>query len=392
MAKRAAATTPTSETALLGLVNDIYAAPLDPELWPGVIRRIVDGARGASGQLVSPSERALTNLWVPHGFGHQEMAPYAAYYHEVDVWTQGIAAQKLPPCTVLTGEQMVDDRTFFDSEYYNDFLKQNGFERLVACFVATGEQGDLPRTSLSVYRPPGAEPFDQASVDFLSAVVPHVRRAVQLHWHIADLRQRADTAVEVLDHLSTGVVLVDEDAHPLFLNRAAEHIVQRSDGIAVAAGTLVAMRPGETATLSRIVDEAIHPLIAGNRAHACTAVVTRRDSRLPYRVTAIPLRGDRSFRTGHGRAAAIVFIADAPASFATGVSTLTMVFGLTRAEARLVEELASGRPLKTAASELGISVNTAHAQLSAVFQKTDTHRQAELLQLVGALAGSDVAD
>src|SRR5258706_15103256 len=93
-----------SEQLVLSLIDDIYSAPWDPCLWPGIIKRIVEAVNGATGQLVSPSERALTNLWIPHGFGRDAIAPYTEHYHKLDVWTQGFTALNLPPCTVLTGE------------------------------------------------------------------------------------------------------------------------------------------------------------------------------------------------------------------------------------------------------------------------------------------------
>jgi DNA-binding CsgD family transcriptional regulator len=55
----------------------------------------------------------------------------------------------------------------------------------------------------------------------------------------------------------------------------------------------------------------------------------------------------------------------------------------------LVGELADGLSLKQAAISLKISINTAHTQLSAVFQKTGTHRQAQLIQLVASLSGGE---
>jgi DNA-binding CsgD family transcriptional regulator len=61
---------------------------------------------------------------------------------------------------------------------------------------------------------------------------------------------------------------------------------------------------------------------------------------------------------------------------------LTRVFGLTPAEARLASMIGEGLNPECAAEELGISTVTARNQLMAIFAKTDTHRQSELVALL----------
>ena len=63
---------------------------------------------------------------------------------------------------------------------------------------------------------------------------------------------------------------------------------------------------------------------------------------------------------------------------------LSTVFGLTPAEAKLASMLARGLLLDQIAHNLSVSKDTARNQLHAVFAKTNTHRQSEL---VAVLAG-----
>ncbi len=56
-------------------------------------------------------------------------------------------------------------------------------------------------------------------------------------------------------------------------------------------------------------------------------------------------------------------------------------FLLTRAEARLGAQLCSGLSLKAIADRLHVSIHTVRSQLQAIFQKTETCRQAELISL-----------
>ena len=61
---------------------------------------------------------------------------------------------------------------------------------------------------------------------------------------------------------------------------------------------------------------------------------------------------------------------------------LSLVFSLTAAEAKLAKTLASGHGIDAAADSLRVNRETARSQLKAVFAKTNTRRQAELVALV----------
>jgi DNA-binding CsgD family transcriptional regulator len=65
------------------------------------------------------------------------------------------------------------------------------------------------------------------------------------------------------------------------------------------------------------------------------------------------------------------------------------MFGLTEAEARLADVLAAGEDLRAAALKLRITYGTARTRLAEIFQKTNTHRQAELVTLLLTLSATD---
>ena len=69
---------------------------------------------------------------------------------------------------------------------------------------------------------------------------------------------------------------------------------------------------------------------------------------------------------------------------------LREVFGLTAAEARLAAELVAGKTLDDVSEERQVSLATVRSQLRSVFQKTETGRQAQLMQLITSLP--DISD
>lgn len=83
---------------------------------------------------------------------------------------------------------------------------------------------------------------------------------------------------------------------------------------------------------------------------------------------------------------AIVTVLDAGRVNLPTESQLNSAFGLSRGEARLAIRLAASQTLDSAAGVCGISYETARKRLKAVFDKTDTRRQSELVALIIRIA------
>lgn len=82
----------------------------------------------------------------------------------------------------------------------------------------------------------------------------------------------------------------------------------------------------------------------------------------------------------------VLLLIDLDATPLPTTTCLEQIFGLTRAEARLTLLLVGGKTLTEIAEMLNLSVATVRTQLKYVFEKTHTHRQAELVVLVLRLA------
>ena len=123
---------------------------------------------------------------------------------------------------------------------------------------------------------------------------------------------------------------------------------------------------------------------ADQAAECGTLVSVRRDEgESPYRVAIFPLRRGHAARKLASRSDSVLFVDDPNDAGSTAPKDLyTRAFRLTPAEARLAVHLASGASLTRTADEFGVTYNTVRAQLRAIFDKTETHRQIDLVRLL----------
>lgn len=225
-------------------------------------------------------------------------------------------------------------------------------------------------------------------------LVPHLARALGVMERLRDAELQGAASLAALDRLATGVVLIDARGAVVHANRAAERIFDAGEGLVMireagsSHGRLAPLDAAAQAMLARALASMLNP---GQPAedHALAVLVPNPPSGRLKVLQLAPLTRACGFETGAGSARAIVFILGSDrSSDLLDAELLRRLYGVTQAEARLAARLFSGETLADAASNCGIAQATARTQLRHIFEKTGTHRQAELMRLLVALAAA----
>lgn len=113
-------------------------------------------------------------------------------------------------------------------------------------------------------------------------------------------------------------------------------------------------------------------------------LLTTRESRRPLVMSTIPVPVPVP---GEDEPHTVLILIDLDRTPRPHTAALERIFGLTNAEARLAVLLAGGATVTEAASTHQVSVATVRSQLAAIFAKTHTSRQVELVVLISRLSG-----
>lgn len=254
-----------------------------------------------------------------------------------------------------------------------NLLERSGLEDAIG--VALAREGVII-ANLWLFRHAGS-PFPGAAAARLRQIVPHLQRAVTVQLRLERAEQWAAAAWQAFDRVVLGAVMVDENARPLLINRAARRIAARKDGFVIAEDGVAGVNPATTKALRAAVAE-----VARGRAKEGIGIRLERSGRArPYEVVVVPA-SRRRWWSLHHRPSAIVFVSDSARTGASLNGLIRDLYGLTAAESRLVLLLLGGQSLAEAAATLGTSRNTAHSQLTNIFRKTETTSQAELLRVL----------
>ena len=311
------------------------------------------------------------------------------YYYDKNPW--------VPKKLLIPGGQLHRTESFYPedelikTEFYSDFLRPNNL------FKGFGSSlfNDHRFAFLSIVRSKQAGPPSSRELKLLSSLTPHLQRAMQLHEQFLAPPLGANPATMILDRMSRGVIFLGHDRRVHYMNRAAIRICEDADGFSVNRdGLCCAIRPTIQAKLDALISGAINyksrpPDGQGSLVAGGAVALSRPSLRRPYGILVAPAPV-LPLGFGIAHAAAILFVFDPECEFVPPRDLLQQLFGLTRTEAQLAISLSSGAALETAADGLGITYQTARSYLKAVFTKTRTRRQAQLVALISRFGDTPI--
>ncbi|MGH1587849.1 helix-turn-helix transcriptional regulator [Methylobacterium phyllosphaerae] len=181
--------------------------------------------------------------------------------------------------------------------------------------------------------------------------------------------------LRVFDRMGCGGIILSTTGHVLAINSSARIILQDMFDLDEAA----------VADLNGSGREIIKQLLNHGRTRIHLEsenwILIERSGQRPLIMNCVPV----PVLSEDGPHSVLLLI-DLDATPLPNTNCLEQIFGLTPAEARLTLLLVDGKTLDEIAHMRHLSIATVRTQLKAVFEKTHTHRQAELVVLVSRLA------
>jgi DNA-binding CsgD family transcriptional regulator len=182
-----------------------------------------------------------------------------------------------------------------------------------------------------------------------------------------------------LDLVGQPALVLDRLGFVLNVNAVAEQIFD--DELFVRERRLIARDQRANAALSELTDQL--RTTRDTAVLAAEPIIIRRTAKRPVVIRVLPVDG--TARSPFLGARVLLVFSDLDRETGPRREELARVFGLSPAESRLATLLVAGMSLDRAAEQLRLSRETVRNQLKAIFAKTATHRQSELVALLARL-------
>jgi len=358
---------------LVGLIYDTVAAP---ERWQAVLDQIA-GRLGAQATALVVLDRREARAQVAAATGVFDAAAMASYRTEFARLDPAPAAFAQQQVGVAASTDRMFSAEFLEHDVFlNEFLRPLGLEECLGASLLKDEE----RTAqIGILRGRDRRAFGERELAAMDRLLPHIQRALQLHRKFAALDGVSNTLAAMVDDLPSGLIVLDAGGQVIHLNRGADAITARRDGIAIDRDGCIALASSDAA---KQLAGLLHDVLQGG-ASGGVLRVPRKHGRGAYTMLVSPQPGRLGLLEGQeGGRGAMVVIHDPDRVPQVPARLLGAVYGLTRREEELATALVGGVGVAEFAAQAGISLNTVRFHLKAIYAKTGTRGQSDLVRAV----------
>lgn len=352
------------------LVSRVYTAAAAPDYWEQALHDVHQCLGGISAALCSPSGPvwSIENSNLPA----DAVQSYAEHYCHLD---HVLDAVQLGPVGVIrTGSELINP--FRDTEFYSEWMQPNFMEDGLFVRLADGEQPTCFVVATGLRSESFATPD---RVRMVAALVPHLQQAIRIRHKLTELVETTAELTGALEIVRHGVLIVTADRRVLTLNSAAERILRTADGLTLSRGRITVAGSHAAAELRSAVSQAVLEDADGVRS-AHSFICARPSGKRPYVVHVLPSHRPDAEQARH--ATALLLVIDPEDEPEPAATLLRHLYRLTQTEAEVALQVMRGVDLKQISEHLSVSVSTVRTHLQHVYDKTDTHRQAELVHFL----------
>jgi DNA-binding CsgD family transcriptional regulator/PAS domain-containing protein len=360
-----------ADAAFSTLIGRIYACALDTLCWPEVLGEITQAVNGRMADLgvVNPLKgevrHSATYNW-PDDVRELNAAHYAI--------SPGISVPLTEPlmepfCT----SRDLDIEAFHNSRYWQMCFAGRGYYD----YVVTGLTRNVAHvSSWGVMGGEERGAFGDEDLELARLLSPHIRRAICITDMLGYHRVQAGTLRAALNALTAAAIIVEADGRIRFANSTAQAELERGSLVRESRGRLVGQTPEALKLLGEISvpgsprhqrgRDALLKEVGGRTLHATWASLEQAEEELG--------------------SPTLLLLREPEAELKTPLAAAHSLYHLTTGETQVLAQVLNGHSLGEAAEILGVGRSTVKSHLDAIYRKTNTHRQADLVHAVMSLA------
>lgn len=368
-----------SAKKLSGLLASLHSAPLEEANWQVFFDGVCEETLAVHGFFLAAGLKQGTAQILAQGgkqFIPEAQQRYNEYFWRIDPYWESF--RRKPRNGPILGEELVPWGEASRTEFYNDLAAPCGLGHsltLPAVVTPSGVE------ALSIWRSAQQKPFDRLSTELFELLLPHIQTALKTRRALALANVRSLRAEMALDSAADACFILNGGGKVVHFNRAAEILIQLQDGLSIKKDKLSTADTATQNALQTLIASAASASGALLSQPGGTMALLRPSGKQPFYAAVSPLRLPIMTAPAH----VLVVVTDPEVSASFPDVILKTLFGLTSAETQIANALLTGLSVEEIAELRSVTPGTLRVQLKAIFQKTNTRRQSELVRLLRSL-------
>jgi DNA-binding CsgD family transcriptional regulator/GAF domain-containing protein len=365
---------------LSALIETIYEAGLDGDLWPSVLAAVtcLVGGIGCTLEVVDRGS-FRHDIFYSHGVPKPDEIAYLSRYAAVN--PRIAAALRQRPGDVAWDYQILDEPGIDRSPFYAEFLTRLDMRYAVAGILKT-EAHEFG--AFAVQRSARQGHVGRREIALMRRLTRHVGHGLDVARRLRAAAALRRSMEEALDWLADGVALLDAAGKVRHANAAFAAMAAAKDGIALRRGALE-FSAAEPRQLFAAAFDRVRRLQGGDvSGGGSDFAVLRRSGSPAYLLSIRPLSARRGANAPLN-ATAVLLVRDPLKNQRGSAQLFREALGLSEAEADLAVALQHGTPPNDYARRHALSINTVYTHLKRIKEKTGCHRMAALIRRLNDL-------
>lgn len=363
---------------LSDLTSRIYDAAIDRSLWSNALEGACRYVGGSSANLFSvdtSSKRAAHFFQWGNDPAYEKL--YLEKYYKLNPLFPALTFYDVG--IVHSTSDIMPHEEFQKTRFYKEWVRPQGF---VDALGVNLEKCATSSAVLAIRRHARDGLVDAEARRRFGLIAPHMRRAVLIGKVIDFHATTAALLIDTLQTLATGVFLVDRKGRLVFSNESGQALLDEGRILRSAQGLLMAIDPKAN---QRLADTFMAAANGGDAAvgHKGISIPLLVGDSTSWIAHVLPLTSGARKQAGVAHAAAAaVFVRKASLNVPSAMETVARIYRLTPSEIRVLNAMVEIGGVPATADALGVSESTIKTHLHNLFEKTGTHRQADLVKLV----------
>jgi DNA-binding CsgD family transcriptional regulator len=359
------------DKAFSDLISRIYDCALDATSWPAALGEITEALDGIMADLIVSHPLERTQRVAAFHNWPEDMVALARANAPIN---PGLPlGLTVPLCQVFCSSRDFDIEAFHRGRYWQACYAGRGlYDYVVAPVTRTV-------TSFSTWGVISSEakgPFTDDEIELARLLSPHIKRAVEISGVIGQQRVEAGTLRAALEALATPALIIEPDATILFRNRAADTELANRQVFREHRGRLMAATQDALKLLASLAS----PMDRTAQTGLDTFVTDARGRTLHVTWAELEQAGEEI------GSPILLLLREPEAALMTPLASAACLYRLTTAETQVLGQILQGHALADVADILGLARSTVKTHLEAIYRKTQTNRQAELVSRIMSLA------
>lgn len=352
------------------LVQQIYGGVFYPAEWDAVLEALSEMLGFSQGCiLLSETGESATSVIRTFNIDPDFVREYETTYSGIDPGRPHVAA--------LGAGDWYDDgkvlRSGFKehSAFYQEFMRPYGFRSNICANLSSSARFLAGLSFQSTEERPGFR--EKIPERTLSSLISHFTKAVGLRFQFGELSRRAMLGQALVDRIRVPVMIVNARPDVLYANASADAWLSNAGAT------------GHNGARRQCLDKVARRLFDGAQAFTVLKIAGW-TMQSEARLVGLPIARAHPLAQLSDEPLAMLIVHERGNADAAGAAVMAELYGLSKAEQRVVAAWAHHNCVATTAEELHVSIETVRTQLKSVFAKTGCDGQVDLARLLSHLS------